>query len=146
MTQELGRTPYRKTEVSVERSQHELRKLLARYGVNDLQFTYRREAGIQIMFARPDEVGHMSAYRLRAMLLSPDDQGERQAMRMLFWWTKHKVEAIDFGISDFETEWLPYQLIAGRDGSSTVAEQVMPQLRAGGTNIDPFQPALPSGE
>ena len=61
----------------------------------------------------------MSTYRLRARLLSNDDTGERQAMRMLYWWSKHKLEAIEFGVSDFETEWLPYQLVSGRDGVST---------------------------
>ena len=142
---ELAKTPYRATAVPADRSQTDLRTLLRRYDVEDLQFTYRRGAGIQLVFARPDEVGHMTAYRLRASLLSDDAQGERQAMRMLYYWTKSKVEVVDFGLADFETEWLPYQLVSGHDGPATVAESILPQLRAGGTEVDPFQPALPSG-
>lgn len=65
-------------------------------------------------------------------------------MRMLYSWAKAKAEIVDFGMVDFETEWLPYQLVSGRDGPVTVAESVLPQLRAGGTDLDPFQAALPA--
>ena len=97
-----------------------------------------------MIFARSDTVGHLNVYRIEVHALTPDDQGERQASRMLYWWMKAKIETIKFGLADFDTEMMPYQLISGEHGSQTVAEAVLPQLRAGATDIDPFQPALPA--
>lgn len=141
----LSQTPYRNTKVSMDKSQSEVRGMLRKYGVHDVQNTVRSDGWISVIFARPDKVGHLNVYRIEAQALSIDEQGERQIMRMLYWWVKAKLETISFGIADFETEMLPYQLIAGDSGHQTVAEAVIPQLSAGATAIDPFQPALPSG-
>ncbi len=129
----------------MDKSQSEVRALLRKYGVNDVQNTVTSGRVLTLKFARPDSVGHLSVYRIQMQSLTTDDQGERQASRMLYWWVKWKLEIISFGIADFETEMLPYQLIAGQQGQQTVAQAVLPQLSAGATDINPFQPALPSG-
>lgn len=141
----ISQTPYRNTKVTMDKSLAEIRAMLKQYDVNDVSHTVRGDGLITMIFARPDEVGHMSAYKFQVRTLTPDNQGERQIMRMLYWWMKAKLETISFGIADFATEMLPYQLIAGEGGYQTVAESVIPQLKAGGTDIDPFMPALPSG-
>ena len=145
MMTSVDRTPYRGTEVSVDKSQAEMRRLLRKFDVEDLQFTFRASQGIQLVFAKPDQVGHFDTYRLRVQPLTNDDKGERQAMRMMYWWAKAKMETVEFGIADFETEWLPYRLVAGEKGPVTISERLLPQLKAGGTNVDPFKPALPAG-
>ena len=137
-------TPYRHTKVSVDKSQTDVRQFLRKYEVEDIQFTYRRNAGIQVVFARQDQVGHMNSYRVRSQPLTPDEQGDRQAMRMVFHWLKAMLETIEFGIADFETAMLPYQLVSGQEGPATVGEIVLDQIQAGGTVIDPFRPALPA--
>lgn len=141
----MSQTPYRSTKVSMDTSQSEVRGLLRKYGVKDVQNTVRSGGLLSLIFARPDPVGHLNVYRIEVQALTKDEQGERQAARMLYWWMKAKLETISFGIADFETEMLPYQLISGEQGHQTVAEAVLPQLSAGATAIDPFQPALPSG-
>ena len=141
----MSQTPYRNTKVSMDKSQSEVRGLLKKYGVHDVQNTVRSGGLLSLIFARPDPVGHLNVYRIEVQALTPDEQGERQASRMLYWWMKAKLETISFGIADFETEMLPYQMISGEQGDQTVAEAVLPQLMAGATIIDPFQPALPSG-
>ncbi len=140
----LKSTPYRGTTVSTEKSQTDVRKLLAKYHCDDIQFTVRGHEFLQMVFARPGELGNMDVYRIQVVPLSNDDAGERQAMRMMWWWMKAKLETIEFGLADFETEWLPYQLVSGMEGPKTVAETVLPQLRGGGTDVDPFRPALPA--
>jgi len=141
----LKQTPYRNTKVTMDKSQADVRRLLRKYDVRDVQNTVRAKGKLSLTFARPDFVGHLNVYQIEVQALTIDDQGERQASRMLYWWMKWKLEIISFGIADFETEMLPYQLISGEQGHQTVAEAVLPQLMAGATEIDPFQPALPSG-
>ena len=141
----LEKTPYRDTNVATEKSQTEVRKLLGKYHVDDIQFTVRGHELLQMVFARSGKLGHMDVYRIQVIPLSNDERGERQAMRMMFWWMKAKLETIEFGLANFETEWLPYQLVSGMEGPRTVAETVLPQLQAGGTDVDPFRPALPAG-
>ena len=140
----LEKTPYRDTQVATEKSQTDVRRLLGKYHVDDIQFTVRGHELLQMVFARPGQFGHMDVYRVQVVPLSNDEKGERQAARMMFWWMKAKLETIEFGLADFETEWMPYQLVSGEDGPRTVAEMVLPQLQAGGTNVDPFRPALPA--
>ncbi len=140
----IKETPYRDTEVSVDKSQAEVRSLLKRYDVEDTQFTTRRGGLFTLVYAKPQALGHLNVYRHEVQALTDDPRGERQAMRMMYWWMKAKLETIEFGIADFETEFLPYQLIAGDEGEVTLAEKILPQLRAGGTDTDPFRPALPA--
>ena len=142
----LKNTPYRGTQVSTEKSQTDVRKLLGKYRCDDIQFTIRGHDLLQLVFARSGELGHMNVYQVKVVPLSADEAGERQAMRMMWWWLKTKLETIEFGIVDFETEMLPYQLVIGEHGHQTVAEAVLPQIRAGGTDVDPFRPALPASK
>ena len=140
----LSQTPYRNTKVTTDKSQAEVRGLLKKYGVDDIQNTVRSSGLLSLVFARPDPVGNLNVYQIEVQALTPDEQGERQASRMMYWWMKWKLEIISFGIADFETEMLPYQMIRGEQGDQTVAQAVLPQLKAGATLIDPFQSALPS--
>lgn len=142
----IENTPYRSTEVPPERSQGEIRKMLAKYNVSDVQFTHEGLKGLKMVMAVSGDEGHMNVYKMEIPFLTKDEIGERQGWRMLYWWMKYKLEAETFTFTDFETEMLPYRLVQTERGPSTIAETVLPQLRAGGTNSDPFRPALPSGE
>ena len=142
----LHKTPYRDTESTPEKSQGEIRRMLAKYGIQDIQFTHHGQTKLVMRMGVDAGDGHMNAYALDVPFLTTDTKGERQAWRMLFWWLKAKLETLMFSFTDFETEMLPYRLVAGENGPITVAQSILPQLRAGGTDIDPFRPALPEGK
>lgn len=144
---DLRTTPYRYTQVSVGKSRDEIDGMLAKYDASQNRWTNQSDGSFILEFARPDDVGHLTLYQVSVAVLTNDQTGRRQAARFLHWFVKSKLEAVALGIiSDFETEWLPYQMIHSPTGPKTVAQAVLPQLKAGGTNIDPFRPALPSGE
>jgi hypothetical protein len=56
------------------------------------------------------------------------DKAVRQRWRALLLVIKAKLEAIEAGVSTFETEWLPYVVLPG---GKTVAEHIGPQIAEG---------------
>ena len=78
------------------------------------------------------------------------DQAERQVWRVAYWWLKSKLEAVAFGLVEFEEDFLPYMLLANEQGQPiTVAHALFDRL-AGRIALhdDPFgglRPALPEG-
>ena len=139
----LSETPYRDTDVTAARSQEAIRKLLAKHQAEDTQWTYRGHTGVLVSFAKDDPKGHKFAYRLGVEYLTKDERGEMQGHRMLYWWMKGILESIEFGIYDFETIMMPFQLVNTEAGPKILSEVLRPQLAAGGDDIDPFRAAIP---
>lgn len=139
----LSETPYRDTDVTAARSQEAIRKLLTKHQVEDVQWTHRGQRLVLVGFAKDDPRGHKFAYKLGVEYLTEDERGEMQGHRMLYWWMKGILESIEFGIYDFETIMMPFQLVFTEAGPKTLAEVIRPQLAAGGDNIDPFRAAIP---
>lgn len=142
--------PYGDTKVSAAKSQIAMQVLLKKHGIEDVQFTTTRTYK-QIVFASMDSAGHMNAYRIRVVPKTDwnsavSDQYERQALRMVYWWLKAQLEMIEVGLVDTQGAFLQYQLTAGEDGPMTMGERIIPQLRAAGTEADPFAPAVPALE
>lgn len=135
-----SRTPYRYTEVKVSASQEAIRKLLVKYDVEATRFTFAGELAV-VEFVR-----HNQPYRITAKGLGIDNQSDRQIWRVLYFWLKSKMEAIDFGLMEFETEFLPYAVISDGRRSATVADAVRPRLEAGTLDPDdPFRRLLTGG-
>jgi len=61
-------------------------------------------------------------------------------MRLLYWWLKSQVEAIQYGLMSVEEAFLA-QAVASLEGQ-TVAEILLPRLRSGYQVL----PALPTPE
>lgn len=141
MARAKSKTPYRDTEVKVSNSQEAIRKLLSKHDVKATRFTFAGD------LAAVEFVRHDQPYRITARGLGMDDKSDRQIWRVLYFWLKSKMEAIDFNLMKFETEFLPYAVISNGRKSATVAEAVRPRLEAGTLDPDdPFRRLLGMGQ
>lgn len=144
----MPRDPYSDTEVPVEKSQQDIKRLLEANGVKASRFTYyQTSALVEFVLLGPDK--QELAYRIavdRKRLPPPKkltqhyiDQRVRQMWRLLYWWLKAKFEAIQFGLVEKETEFLPFMMVRGEQGqATTMAGLVMPRIAAG--VMDPSDP------
>jgi len=153
----MTRTAYEETSVSVETSQAQIRKLLQKFGVERMRYTSLPSEAL-LEFVRMDK-GKAIPYRItiRPKLkygrnVDKDlDRAERQVWRVVMWWLKAKLEAIEFGLLEFEREMLPFMLISDSQGHTSTVGDVLPKHLEGALSPgeDPFQgvrPALPPGE
>ena len=108
------------TRVPVVRSQLEIKDTLIRYGAESFGFFEKGECAT-IMFA-------IDGLGIKIQVPYPDcnDQEIRQRWRALLLVIKAKLEAIDSGISTFETEFLPFILMP--DGQ-TIGQTFLPQIK-----------------
>lgn len=153
------------TDVSVDRSQTELRKLLSRYGAtNYVMGTV--DGQIAVMFevharrirlsvpaatladsdrtVAVNQYGNSRRKRSEADLAKMLEQRERQQWRILALVIKAKLEIIETGAVTFEDEFLPHTMLP--DGS-TVGEWIAPQMRqtAKTNQMPPMLPGLSGG-
>ncbi len=150
----MPRDPYGDTEVPVERSQQDIKNLLQANGVKASRFTYYQTSAL-VEFVLPGPNKEELSYRIAVdtKRLPPPkkptqhylDQRVRQMWRMLYWWLKAKFEAIQFGLVEKETEFLPFMMVRGERGqATTMAGLVMPRIAAGLSDpSDPFGGIMP---
>lgn len=133
---------YKKTEVSIEKSQKHIRHLLYRYGAAAIQFTEQfNEGKIQMRFrydveGEPKKIMYM--VRMEAAIPHAErqkarEQNERAAWRAIFYALKSRMESVDYGIETFEQAFLAH-FEAGVDDKGhavTIGERLIPRLRAG---------------
>lgn len=140
------------TSVPVERSKAEIEKLVRKYGADQFQAGWDL-TGARVGFKLKDRY---VSFRLPIPLSQKDtfvrgrlvtgvsqektDQLTRSRWRALLLVIKAKLEAVECGISDFETEFLG-NIVVG--GGKTVADLVKPGLAE--TYARGGQLALPSG-
>lgn len=155
-------SPYSDTSVPVEKSQEQIRKLLAGQGATATRFTYLfTGALVEFVITGKDrpptpyriqvDTRRIKAPQLRGPVATLADRRQRQVWRVLYWWLKAKFEAVDFGLVEREEELLPWMLVQGRDGqTTTVAAFVLPAMKE--ALLDPqnpfggMRPALAPGE
>jgi hypothetical protein len=132
------------TEVSSIKSRMEIEQTLTRYGAQQFVYGTSEERAIigftmknrQIKFvlgmpSRNSPVfttykrGAMTYRRTESAALEAYEQAVRQRWRALALVVKAKLEAVECGISTFETEFLPHTVLP--DGR-TVAEVMLPQV------------------
>ena len=155
----MTRTAYADTNVAVWRSQEQIRNLLSKLNVVGVRSTFFSGVGM-LEFVRNTKGGTRLPYRI---VVTPKvnkdtqnpvkelDRAERQVWRVVYWWLKAKVEALDFGLVEFEQEFLPYMMLQDRQGhESTVAqaffESMAGRLAAGNDPFAGLRPALPEGD
>ena len=150
--------PYEDSKVTVEKSQRDIKSLLARFDVQATRFT-SYPAYTVLEFVRGTEAGTRTSYRITiqpklgekpGLSTSAWDRAERQVWRVVYWWLKAKVEAIEFGLVEFEQDFLPYMLLQGADGRSRTMTEITFDHLAGRIAVpdDPFSGfrlALPEG-
>lgn len=150
--------PYEQTLVPVEKSQQEIKGILAQMDVEATRFT-SFPAYTVLEFLRRTASGERLSYRITIQPkidqvgapVKAWDRAERQVWRVAYWWLKARFEAIQFGLVEFEQEFLPYMLMEDRDGRSrTTAELLWERLanRLPPSPEDPFggiRLSLPAG-
>ena len=159
----MGNTAYGDTSVSVDKSQGAIRKLLLNHDVEATRFTnYASHALIE--FVKKVGTDQLIPYRI---MVKPQvkkrysgeeptkaaiDRAERQVWRVAYWWLKSKMEAIDFGLVEFEEDFLPYMLIGDDSGGPPVTAsqafftRIAVRLEARGDPWGGLRPALPPGD
>ena len=149
--------PYEDSKVPIEKSQRDIKSLLARFDVQATRFT-SFPAYTMLEFVRGVETGSRVTYRITIQpkldkvgaSVTMWDRAERQVWRVVYWWLKAKIEAIEFGLVEFEQDFLPYMLLADSDGQSRSVAELLFERLAGRLVLpdDPFgglQLALPNG-
>jgi hypothetical protein len=148
----MTKPAYEETSVSVDRSQQQIRTLLKKFNVQAIRFTSYPSYAI-LEFVRQVSDKEFLPYRITVKPKVRDwarntagelDRAERQVWRVVYWWLKAKVEAIEFGLVEFEQDFLPYMILATPDGEDTVAHLLFERL-AGHTSLpdDPFKGLRP---
>ncbi len=145
--------PYSGTEVSVEKSQGDIKKLLQKYGCSAVQTAEDMHKGLVVIrFCRLIE-GSDKAVWIRFTVQIPKveeptrvrygsskekimrerlDQAERQAWRALYYALKSRMESVVFGIETFEEAFLAHAEIVTRDGQKmTFGEWAIPGMKSG---------------
>jgi len=150
---------YEDTSVSIDKSQAQIRKLLNKFNVKAIRFTsYPSYALLEFMREVSDK--QYVPYRITVEPKVRDwarnsarelDRAERQVWRVAYWWLKSKLEAIEFGLVEFEQDFLPYMLLQDSVGHEETVAKVFFERLAGriGSPEDPFRglrPALPPGK
>lgn len=130
-----------KTSVPSDRSKTEIERILVRYGADGFAYMSNpdraaiafRAANRNIRFVLPmpklEEVSRTSSGRARkkGAIEEAHSQETRRRWRALALSIKAKLETVESGIAEFETEFMPYIVLPGGE---TVAERVQPQIEA----------------
>lgn len=138
------------TEVSSDRSQQEIQRTLRRYGASQFAMGWNsssamigfviKERNVRFLLPMPDPSDRQFTHtpskglkRTAAQQESEYEQAVRQRWRALNLVIKAKLEAVEAGIVDFDTEFLGQIVLPN---GATVAETVLPRMQAqlaGGT-------------
>jgi hypothetical protein len=115
------------TDVPADRTRQEIEKTLARYGADHFGYGTAPDRAI-VMFQ-----AHRRQIRFVLPLAPPPASNEKQKAqfirtrwRCLLLSIKAKLETVENGISQFETEFLPYTVLPN---GQTVADHALPFVR-----------------
>ena len=137
---------YRKTQTNAARSQEGIRKVLAKYGADGVQFSEDWKERIllirflysaskrqhSILFRVPiPEIPESVRNRKRTteQIARFRDQALRSVWRALFYAIKSRMESVDFGIESFEEAFLSHFEIPGT--TSQIGDVLIPRLQSG---------------
>lgn len=138
---------YQTTSTPVSRSQEDIRRILAKYGADGVQFSedWRKmillirflfsvnKVQYSVLFRIPipkaDTASPHGRQRKATQILKLQEQLERGIWRAAFWAIKSRMEAVDFGIESFEEAFLSHFEIPGTDRQ--IGDILIPKLGAG---------------
>jgi len=128
--------PYANTKIAPEETKAEIEKLLHEHGITDIQWTtYQGETTLkflykvtikgvekEVMFAFKPPIIHMkkkqySRQNYRYETITMDNAPV--SYRLLFWYLKAKLEAVQFGLETVEKEFMSHILVALPEGKET---------------------------
>src|SRR5689334_11205038 len=129
-----------RTEVTTDRSKAEIERTLARYGAQGFAYGWegnitmvtfkmqRRRVQFKLQMPPRSEFEQTPSGNWRTSAATIDaawEQAQRQRWRALLLVIKAKLEAIEAGITDFESEFLAATLLPGAQGK-TIGEWIHP--------------------
>lgn len=145
------RTPYYDTVVPPERTQAEIAKLLYEYGAEAVRWTTTRAGQSQIEFVLKMQSTGATQQCITVRVSPPifakrdGSHNQAQSMRLLHWWLKSKLEAVYYGLTTAESEFLAEIVGALPDGSSsTIGDLIVPKICAGAIDSGDLLRALPA--
>jgi hypothetical protein len=142
-----GMRAYQHSETPVAKSQEDIRRILAKYGADGVQFSEDWKA--MLLFVRflytLGKIQHSVVFRVpipKAESVSPggryrspsarqklQEQYERGIWRAVFWAIKSRMESVDFGIETFQEAFLSHFEVPGSD--KQIGEFLIPRLETG---------------
>ena len=140
---------YATTQVTVAKTQEDIRKLLVRYGAKGMQLTEIFEPpSLNLRFQVIVEHAGNTALAMVSMEIPTGEQEaknereaeqlRRQSARALFYYLKAQLEAVDFGLVKLEEAFLAHFEIPGADGQmTTVGKRVLPEFVAASARAVP---------
>jgi hypothetical protein len=152
------KSPYEGTEVDVDKSRAQIDRLLQEHGAEGVQWTTAWKQGkvhLRFVMRSPRTqklVGfdvEPPAFKVKRKTWSPEkgrnieveEPNWPQAMRMLYYWLKAKLEAVTYGLREVEREFLNEMVVTTADGrETTVGELAQQQLQAGAMKLPMLEP------
>ena len=138
---------YQQSTTPVARSQEDIRRILAKYGADGVQFSedwkqmtlYIRflytvgKVQYSVVFKVPipkaEKYSPGGRNRTSAQLQKLQEQYERGIWRAVFWAIKSRMESVEFGIETFQEAFLSHFEIPGTD--KQIGEVLIPRLETG---------------
>lgn len=136
------RKPYSETKINWAVTQGHIQGMLEKFGVDGIQWTSGRiedEFILRLAFIHESESGKLSC---QIDVPIPREKDRNRLTRMLYWFLKSKLEAVEAGFRDFEEEFLPYILDPAQ--KKTLYQIAKPQLQELGVKPVGFLKALPA--
>lgn len=139
MSKNKNRIPYQGTQVSVEKSKAAIDTLLEKYNVQDVIWASRRGEFLVLGFVieKADRGTHRHIpIRIKLPLLvrhyrdgrsNPDVPQPKATYRLLFYFIKAKLEAVESGLETIEESFMPHIVV---DGKRTLKDVYLNQLPA----------------
>jgi hypothetical protein len=140
---EPKKPPYGSTKVDPDKTKGQITKLLRDYGCEAIQWTEDfRINSIELKFIVETEIQGVKK-QIAIHVIPPIIYQSRrrwnpkgfyekvnapnfaQSMRLLYWWLKSKLEAVAYGLSSVEKEFLSQVMVSLPDGSSTTVGETM---------------------
>lgn len=120
---------YRGTTKSVGSSREDIERLLDKWNCEAFQWSsIGQKESLQFVLPR-DAGGHIA---VRIDLPIREDASRAQMMRVMHWYIKSKLEAVEVGMADLEEEFLPRMLVGrGQTAYQTLKEQINVALTEG---------------
>ena len=127
---------YDNTEVPAGRSQENIRELLKKYGIGQVQYTDCWPEGVSVEFARVEKnaAGVVEKVIRVRILGKPNLQKKnkpeaerRRVYRVIYWHLKAKLEVVAEGLVTFEEEFLPHIILPS---GATVYDELRSHLPA----------------
>jgi len=114
--------PYYKTDVSISKTQDQIKKLLVKYHLIGIRFTEYQNIGIIEFILK--ENGKEIPFRFK-FILPENESHKKQVYRALLYYLKARFTSVDFGINTIEKEFLQEIILKLPSGEEATVKEVM---------------------